>query len=85
MPSITGFSNDVLTALKQLDVRVLREVTDSSDILIESLSCTKCGFSKEFHPPKQSKATAVRDCLWTHRFSWETGEQCGGQIEFLII
>ncbi len=68
-----------------LSVKVLREVTDSPILQVEALKCTRCGFSWEVRPPKPTPATAIHDCEWTHEFSWETAQRCGGQIAFVTV
>ena len=81
------FAEDFKAKMRELvaplSFTVLREVEDNADLLVESLRCGKCGYSFEFRPPKQTQATAIHDCLWTHEFSWETGERCGGQVAFV--
>lgn len=66
-----------------LSVRVIREVEDSPTIYVEELRCERCGFTRAFKPPKETQATAIHDCEWTHRYVWDTGEICGGQIAFV--
>lgn len=76
------FKAKARAAIAPLSVKVLRQVMDSPDVLIESLWCTRCGFSREFDPPRPTKATAIRDCEWTHEFMWVEGVRCGGQVAF---
>lgn len=78
-----AFKAKVRKHINPISMRVLREVTDSPDILIEELRCQKCGFTYKYSPPKLTKATAVHDCEWTHEFSWDTGKRCGGQFSFV--
>lgn len=82
-----GFSDEFKAKVREqimpLSFKVLREVSNSPEILVEELHCLKCSFSKKFEPPTHTKATSIHDCEWTHEFSWQTGTRCGGQVAFV--
>lgn len=86
-PAKFGFSEEfkakVREQIRPLSFKVLREVADSPDVIVEEWRCLKCGFSKKPDVPTVTKATSIHDCEWTHEYSWATGARCGGQVAFV--
>lgn len=79
---ITGFSERVRGALRQFRLTQHREIdTSSPAVRVVSLRCTVCGF--EVEAVHETPADTLRAVTMTHELSWETGQRCGGQAEFV--
>lgn len=82
MPLITGFSPEMAQALRQFSLVEHREVDlRSPRVRVVSGRCARCGFETE--PGWEGPADTLRAVTMTHELSWETGQRCGGQVEFV--
>lgn len=79
---ITGFSERVREALRQFGLAQHREIdTSSPTVRVTGIRCSVCGF--EVEAVHETPADTLRAVTMTHELSWETGQRCGGQAEFV--
>jgi hypothetical protein len=79
---ILGFSPRVIEALRQFSIVQHREVdTSSPTVRVTSVRCARCGYEVAY--VHETPADALRAVTMTHELSWETGQRCGGQMEFV--
>lgn len=58
------------------------ERPSAARVRIVDMRCSVCGFTPRGIEGTVCDPTGLHDNEWTHEFSWETGQRCGGRVLF---